>query len=77
MTRRAFVALAAAWVGASFADSAAPQRIEIRARKFEFVPGKVIEVTITPAEAGRYHFLCDNFCGEGHDRMSGILIVGD
>jgi heme/copper-type cytochrome/quinol oxidase subunit 2 len=24
---------------------------------------------------GRYHYLCDNFCGDGHDRMSGILIV--
>jgi hypothetical protein len=22
-----------------------------------------------------YHFLCDIFCGEGHERMSGILVV--
>jgi len=41
------------------------------------IPGRTIEVTITPARAGRYHFLCDNFCGDGHDRMLGILVVTD
>ena len=39
------------------------------------VPGQFLEVTITPKEPGRYHFLCDNFCGEDHDKMGGILIV--
>jgi cytochrome c oxidase subunit 2 len=39
------------------------------------VPGQVLEVTITPEKPGRYHYLCDNFCGEGHDRMGGILVV--
>jgi cytochrome c oxidase subunit 2 len=38
-------------------------------------PGQVLEVTITPEKPGRYHYLCDNFCGDGHDRMSGILVV--
>jgi cytochrome c oxidase subunit 2 len=41
----------------------------------DLVPGRVVEVTLTPEAAGRFHFLCDNFCGDGHDRMSGILVV--
>jgi cytochrome c oxidase subunit 2 len=41
----------------------------------DVVPGKVTRVTITPERTGRFHFLCDNFCGEGHDRMSGFLVV--
>ena len=28
-----------------------------------------------PDRAGRFVFLCDNFCGEGHDRMTGFLVV--
>ena len=43
----------------------------------DMVPGKTVEVTFTPDRSGRFVFLCDNFCGEGHDRMSGILIVSD
>ena len=41
----------------------------------DFVPGRRIEVTVTPERAGRFVFLCDNFCGEGHDRMSGLIVV--
>jgi len=41
----------------------------------DVVPGQPLEVTFTPARRGRFHYLCDNFCGEGHDRMSGILVV--
>jgi cytochrome c oxidase subunit 2 len=41
----------------------------------DLIPGRTIEVMITPTKEGRYHFLCDNFCGDGHDRMSGILVV--
>ncbi len=43
----------------------------------DLVPGVAVEVTITPAKSGRFHYLCDNFCGEDHDKMSGILIVAD
>ena len=38
-------------------------------------PGRPVEVTLTPGKPGRFHYLCDNFCGDGHDRMSGILVV--
>ncbi len=43
----------------------------------DIIPGKSASVTITPDRAGKFPFLCDNFCGEGHDRMSGFLIVED
>ena len=43
--------------------------------RVDLVPGKTVEVTITPAKPGRFHYLCDNFCGDGHDRMGGILVV--
>ena len=39
------------------------------------VPGKTIELRFTPNRPGRFGFVCDNFCGEGHDDMSGVLIV--
>jgi cytochrome c oxidase subunit 2 len=39
------------------------------------VPGKIIEITFVADKAGQFVYLCDNFCGEGHDRMAGFLIV--
>ena len=38
-------------------------------------PGKVTKVHITPEKSGVYDFLCDNFCGSGHEEMSGRIIV--
>ena len=43
--------------------------------RVDLVPGKTVELTFTPDRAGRFVFLCDNFCGEGHDRMTGIVVV--
>ena len=43
----------------------------------DFVPGKPGELNFTADKAGKFHFLCDNFCGEGHDMMSGWLIVSE
>ena len=43
--------------------------------RVDLVPGKTVELTFTPDRSGRFVFLCDNFCGEGHDRMSGFLVV--
>ena len=40
-------------------------------------PGQVTQVRLTPAQAGEYPFLCDNFCGSGHEEMSGKIIVTD
>src|SRR6185312_12969261 len=32
-------------------------------------------ITFTPDKVGRFTFACDHFCGDGHDDMSGVLIV--
>jgi cytochrome c oxidase subunit II len=91
---------------------AAPRRIAISARKFEFsmseiratrgesivlvlsaadfvhgfsipelnarvdiVPGKTVELALRDLRPGRYAVLCDNFCGDGHDKMTTALLV--
>ena len=43
--------------------------------RVDLVPGKVTKVLITPKEVGTIDFLCDNFCGDGHERMHGQFIV--
>ncbi len=41
----------------------------------DLIPGKEVEATVTPDNIGRFVFVCDNFCGDGHEDMSGVLIV--
>ena len=41
----------------------------------DIVPGKVTKLQLTPDKAGSFPFLCDVFCGSGHEEMSGMLIV--
>lgn len=38
-------------------------------------PKKVTELRFTPQKAGTFPFHCDNFCGTGHDGMTGKIIV--
>jgi plastocyanin/Icc-related predicted phosphoesterase len=38
-------------------------------------PGTVSRVKITPQKAGTFQFFCDVFCGEGHENMTGKIIV--
>jgi cytochrome c oxidase subunit II len=40
-------------------------------------PGQVSTVRFTPQQTGTFIFFCDNFCGEGHDGMTGKIIVED
>ncbi len=40
-------------------------------------PGKVTRVRILAPKAGTYQFHCDVFCGEGHEEMTGKIIVED
>ena len=40
-------------------------------------PGKATRVTIMAPKAGTYEFHCDLFCGEGHEGMTGRIIVED
>lgn len=39
------------------------------------LPGETTRVAFTPDKAGTFEFLCDLFCGEHHDIMTGVLIV--
>ena len=41
----------------------------------DFVPDRVNTVRLTPRKAGRFEFLCDNFCGSGHEEMDGHMVV--
>lgn len=41
----------------------------------DIVPGKTERVSLTPDKAGTFIFLCDVFCGEGHETMNGTLVV--
>jgi cytochrome c oxidase subunit II len=38
-------------------------------------PGKVNRLEFTPAKAGSFPFHCDNFCGSGHGKMRGTIVV--
>ncbi len=40
-------------------------------------PGKVTQVRLTVPKAGTYEFHCDIFCGDGHEGMTGKIIVED
>jgi cytochrome c oxidase subunit 2 len=41
----------------------------------EIVPGQETRVALTPARPGSFAFLCDLFCGDGHEDMEGVLVV--
>jgi cytochrome c oxidase subunit 2 len=36
---------------------------------------KPVIVEFTADEAGRFPFLCSEYCGDGHDDMKGVLVV--
>lgn len=38
-------------------------------------PGQVTRVPLQPTTAGSFTFLCDNFCGDGHEQMNGTIVV--
>lgn len=40
-------------------------------------PGVTTSVRLQPDKTGSYAFLCDNFCGAGHEEMHGKIIVQD
>ena len=41
----------------------------------DIVPGRTTRVRVVPAKAGTFEFLCDVFCGSGHEEMSGKVTV--
>ena len=43
----------------------------------DIVPGKVTRLRLTPDKTGTFVFLCDIFCGTGHEEMNGKVTVVD
>jgi cytochrome c oxidase subunit 2 len=41
----------------------------------DLMPGRVVRLALTPPAAGELAFLCDNFCGDGHEGMDGHFVV--
>jgi cytochrome c oxidase subunit 2 len=41
----------------------------------DIVPKEVTRVTLTAGEAGTFPFHCDIFCGDGHEDMTGTIVV--
>jgi cytochrome c oxidase subunit 2 len=41
------------------------------------IPGQTTDVAMTPTKTGEFTFLCDVFCGSGHENMDGTLRVVD
>ena len=39
------------------------------------IPGQTTEVPMTPDQVGEFIFLCDVFCGTGHENMEGTMRV--
>lgn len=39
------------------------------------IPGQTTEIAMTPTKTGEFTFLCDVFCGSGHENMDGTLHV--
>jgi cytochrome c oxidase subunit 2 len=41
----------------------------------DIVPGKVNRLRFVPGKVGTFPFHCDNFCGSGHEGMTGTITV--
>ena len=41
----------------------------------DLMPGQVTTVHVAAQKPGVYEFLCDNFCGTGHEEMAGRMVV--
>ena len=39
------------------------------------IPGTPSRVAFTPDRAGTFPFICDIFCGDGHEGMQGTIVV--
>ena len=43
----------------------------------DIIPGKTSQVRLVPDKVGTFHFVCDIFCGSGHEDMAGTIIVSE
>ena len=47
----------------------------IKSNRMDILPKEATRVSLTPDKAGTFTFACDVFCGDGHDEMTGTLVV--
>lgn len=45
--------------------------------RVDIIPGKTTRVRVVPTKVGKVQYLCDVFCGTGHEEMSGLIKVVD
>ena len=43
----------------------------------DVLPGKVSRIRLTPDKTGKFSFSCDVFCGDGHEEMTGTVVVNE
>ena len=43
----------------------------------DFNPGGTARIRFTPNKTGKFTFSCDVFCGEGHEDMTGTMVVAE
>jgi cytochrome c oxidase subunit II len=43
----------------------------------DVLPGKVSRIRFTPDKTGKFTFSCDVFCGDGHEEMTGTVVVNE
>ena len=43
----------------------------------QVIPGYDHVLTLTPTSSGEFTIVCNEFCGIGHDRMVGKILVED
>jgi cytochrome c oxidase subunit II len=43
--------------------------------RLDLVPGRVTSLPLHPQKPGVIEFVCDNFCGDGHEEMHGRFVV--
>ncbi len=41
----------------------------------DIVPGRTVQLRLTPQKAGEFEFACDIFCGDFHEDMQGTITV--
>jgi cytochrome c oxidase subunit 2 len=47
------------------------------AARADIIPGQVARVRLVPDKTGTFTFVCDIFCGTGHEQMDGTIVVTD
>ena len=43
--------------------------------RLDLMPGRVTRLELQPKAPGVIDFVCDNFCGDGHEEMHGRFVV--